>query len=331
MADVIIFTPQRGWTINGAVLPGGKAYFLETATSDPVTVYADAALTTTLAQPVLADANGVFPQVYFDGSVNVRCIIRDASDVEVSDIDPVATVSLSSSGASGITFAATDDIPSANVQAAIERVQANWTNAKTGLDDGVVSGTAGANTSLGQFNADGDLIGTNWTIPASVTAGDIFYASAANEVVSLAKGASLQTLRMNAGATAPEWGYQSAFVDLGTIDTTTGTSASLTGLVLTGFKKIRLTYNGISGATGLGLSINSITASDSLGTGAEVCYGSAEIDLASGIFRSSAQTSGDNAAVYHGPSGLSAASTSITVETSTSTFDGGSIKVEGIR
>lgn len=40
---------------------------------------------------------------------------------------------------------------------------------------------------------------------ASLTAGDILYASAANTLSALAKGTANQTLQMNAGATAPTW------------------------------------------------------------------------------------------------------------------------------
>lgn len=42
-------------------------------------------------------------------------------------------------------------------------------------------------------------------LPASVAAGDVFYATGAKVVARLAKGTAGQTLRMNSGATAPEW------------------------------------------------------------------------------------------------------------------------------
>lgn len=44
------------------------------------------------------------------------------------------------------------------------------------------------------------------TAPAKASAqGDIFYATAANAIARLAKGTKYQMLRMNSGATAPEW------------------------------------------------------------------------------------------------------------------------------
>ncbi len=46
----------------------------------------------------------------------------------------------------------------------------------------------------------------NETAPAkAVAAGDIFYAVGANAITRLPKGGGLQMLRMNSGATAPEW------------------------------------------------------------------------------------------------------------------------------
>lgn len=44
--------------------------------------------------------------------------------------------------------------------------------------------------------------------PAGVVSGDLFYANGARTQARLAKGTALQGLRMNAGATAPEWGDQ---------------------------------------------------------------------------------------------------------------------------
>lgn len=50
------------------------------------------------------------------------------------------------------------------------------------------------------------------SLHASQTAGDIFYATSANAMGRLAKGSALQKLRMNAGATAPEWAADSTTI-----------------------------------------------------------------------------------------------------------------------
>lgn len=53
---------------------------------------------------------------------------------------------------------------------------------------------------------DGAAAKTFVPFPASVVTGDLFYATSAKVLARLAKGTAGQVLRMNTGATAPEWG-----------------------------------------------------------------------------------------------------------------------------
>lgn len=69
---------------------GALAYFYLTGTTDDATVYQDSALGSAHAQPVEADADGVFPDVYLDDGVTYRCVIRNADDTTTYlDIDPI--------------------------------------------------------------------------------------------------------------------------------------------------------------------------------------------------------------------------------------------------
>jgi len=62
--------------------------------------------------------------------------------------------------------------------------------------------------------------------------GDIFYATGAGVIVDLPKGTALQVLRMNAGATAPEWAAQSSSGKLAQVVTGTyATTNSISGAV----------------------------------------------------------------------------------------------------
>jgi len=68
---------------------------------------------------------------------------------------------------------------------------------------------------------------------APFVAGDLIYATGADTLVKLPKGTAGQALKMNAGATAPEWqtfAGASAWTDLGTIDGTGLSSVSLANL-----------------------------------------------------------------------------------------------------
>lgn len=86
-----LFTlPQQIPLRTGAVLPGAKLHFSQTGTSTPQNTYQDIDLTTAHANPVIADANGVFPPIYLDASLpDYRVRLTDASDVQLFQIDDV--------------------------------------------------------------------------------------------------------------------------------------------------------------------------------------------------------------------------------------------------
>lgn len=120
MADQIRFTPVQVFDANGAPVSGAKAYFYQTGTTTPLTVYSDEALTTAHASPLVADSEGVFPAVFFNGSTSVKVDVTDADDVRLDGypIDP-ATLHSGGRGASTISFSATAENPNTNVQDAV--------------------------------------------------------------------------------------------------------------------------------------------------------------------------------------------------------------------
>jgi len=123
---------------------------------------------------------------------------------------------------------------------------------------------------------------------------------------------------------------------LGTIPTTSGSSVTLSGLDLTGYKQLQFFLQGVSGTldTASYLNLNGWPVSYTNINGVtNNATGSGIIDLASGIFSSC------TAVVYStvigsygggGLSGLTTASTNITFTISAGTFDAGSIIVYGV-
>lgn len=97
-------TPAPYLTIfddNGAIVPGGKIYVYLTGTSTPATVYADAALTTPLSNPVIADAAGRLTIYLPTGSF--KFIVKTAADVLIRTVDPVQATE-ANQGDLGIAF-----------------------------------------------------------------------------------------------------------------------------------------------------------------------------------------------------------------------------------
>lgn len=73
---------------NGIVAPGARLFFFLTQTSIPQKIYADAALTIELENPVGANAAGVWPSIYMDPSLTYRVVLKDQDGVTLNEVDP---------------------------------------------------------------------------------------------------------------------------------------------------------------------------------------------------------------------------------------------------
>lgn len=81
----------------------------------------------------------------------------------------------------------------------------------------------------------------------SLAQGDLIYATAADTYARLAKGTASQQLRMNAGATAPEWFTPTAAgITLGTKQAGSGTSENAFTSLPAGIKRISLNFGALS-------------------------------------------------------------------------------------
>ncbi len=96
MTASLHITPSRATSSNGLNLDGAKWYFYQTGTTTPQSVYTTAALDTTHANPVVADAAGKFANIYFDASLSYRGVLKSSDDATtIYDIDPINTDVLS--------------------------------------------------------------------------------------------------------------------------------------------------------------------------------------------------------------------------------------------
>lgn len=89
-------TPARATDANGENLSGAKWFFYQTGTLTPQSVFTTAALSTAHLNPVVADAAGKFPAIYFDTTKQYRGILRTADEATVIyDLDPINTDAMS--------------------------------------------------------------------------------------------------------------------------------------------------------------------------------------------------------------------------------------------
>ena len=125
MTDIITSGVIRAVDANGAAIPGAQAYFYQSGTTTPATVYSNATATTPHATPVVADASGVFPAIYAASPAPLKMDVKTPLGAAVTGypLDPVAIYSTSNSGASAIGFMPITGNGATNVQAAIANIQ----------------------------------------------------------------------------------------------------------------------------------------------------------------------------------------------------------------
>lgn len=116
---------------------------------------------------------------------------------------------------------------------------------------------------------DGAAAQTFVPFPASVVAGDLFYATSAKALTRLAKGTAGQALIMNAGATAPSW---VTLAQNGTLAAASGTSVAFTGIPA-GAREVTIMARGISFTAAGSLKLRVGPAAGVVSTGYEGGYG----------------------------------------------------------
>lgn len=78
---------------NGGIIPGGQVYFTLTGTNTPSAPYTNAALTTPLENPVVANGVGRLPTTFLDENITYRVRVYEADavvgvDVPLEEYDP---------------------------------------------------------------------------------------------------------------------------------------------------------------------------------------------------------------------------------------------------
>lgn len=95
---IIIPNYMPALDLNGAPVQGAKLYFFQSETTTLMSVFTDASLSVPHANPVIADAAGVFPSIFADRGAVYAVAIRTADDVPIGglrDVDDVrASVSI---------------------------------------------------------------------------------------------------------------------------------------------------------------------------------------------------------------------------------------------
>lgn len=112
---------------------------------------------------------------------------------------------------------------------------------------------------------------------------------------------------------------------LGTLTTTSGSTQTLSSLVLTPFRFVRCTFLNLSANATANVLIGGVAVA--VGAAAsDTISGFIDFDLANGVW---AATSNNRA--FGGSGGITSAATSISASVSAGSFDGGSVRIYGVK
>ena len=106
------FTLPLSQDLDGSGDPyaGGKLYFYETGTSAPLDTYSDSTLSTANANPVVADGNGRFGDIFLK-TQDYKVVLKTTADVTIWTADPVSgTATATETKGSDIASATETDI-----------------------------------------------------------------------------------------------------------------------------------------------------------------------------------------------------------------------------
>lgn len=119
MADQLLLPPAED--ANGDRVSAAVAYFYQTGTTTPVTVYEEDG-TTPLGTSVVAGSSGVFPQVFTTSGTAIKIDVKTPLGASLPGypVDPAIRVPTENSQAAGVSFAPSLDRPEVTVQAAID-------------------------------------------------------------------------------------------------------------------------------------------------------------------------------------------------------------------
>jgi hypothetical protein len=90
--------------VNGSGTPYafGKLYFYATGTSTPLNTYTSSALSVGNTNPVVADINGQWPDIYIPANTSYKLILKTSADVTVRTWDPIQGVPINNAPSVGL-------------------------------------------------------------------------------------------------------------------------------------------------------------------------------------------------------------------------------------
>jgi hypothetical protein len=171
MANQLIL--GRALDANGYIAPGAKAAIYADGTSTLISVYSDSAGTVAATNPIVADADGFWPQRFV--TEDAKAVVTTSADVALYTLDPAPAVQGTGAAASQVSFSPTVELPQTNVQdaivAAADLAVSGFATYGIGITGNatLLANLDATGTGAGIYRFDGTSTGT---FPTGVVAGD---------------------------------------------------------------------------------------------------------------------------------------------------------------
>jgi len=136
-------TPETALDSDGNPVSGALSYFDRSGTATAETVYTDATLTTAHPRPLVANAGGVFAEVFHSGTIALKVTVTDNIGGSLYTIDPIPLTS-TATDAGNITFTPITGNAATDVQSAIaNNTETSIAASEATLNAGTIVTTAG--------------------------------------------------------------------------------------------------------------------------------------------------------------------------------------------
>jgi hypothetical protein len=248
--QILKFASEQALDIAANVLSGATMQFFLTGTSTPTDAYSDAALTTSIANPLSADTAGSFIPIFLDPLISYRVILKSASGVVLKTWDPANENVLATIDANFIGLALYP-LTDAEIVAGVTPVNyafASGSDQRYGaVGDSTTDDYAALNASLLQFASGG--VEPQWRPVTYATT------AALSPPTNLVLNLNRATIKPSGSANAFTFADNACGIKNGKIDMTNSTGVGISSTVGGGLQQLLLKDLYILCSSGTGIEL----------------------------------------------------------------------------
>ena len=182
--------------VNGVPSPGALVNFYVTGSSTRAATYSDSGLTVPNSNPVVADSNGLLPNIFLDPAVTYKVVTTDQNGANQTTADPVSSNTAAIAAGLGLGTASTYDIGTSGATVPLLNGTQSWGGTNTFAGPVILGATqkvaipGGATPNVGYLELAQLYKAANYTTIAGDSGCDIIF-SVTGTVATIASNATV--------------------------------------------------------------------------------------------------------------------------------------------